>query len=435
MTPSPMRRCAAVVVAVAAVLAAGCGNGSVGDTQQGSSDTDSATDSTSEQVAATPPDPADCAGEPLRFTSIATLTGGPTGGNNAVRARIGTEAALTSINRECALGRPIEVSACDDGADVNNNLACGREAAEDGSLAIINSVGSFDDGAAASGLPGIFLWGTSAYELTNDQAYSSVSGITVGMGGVSAAKAAGAEHFVLVLPDTPALQFVAAQVEELAALIDLDLETIYFPADATDYAPIAAQIAAREPDAIGMLPVSPVVMINALAAEGITPENHIMSIASIVMTPEVIDELGDALDGLLVVSPTLPPTATDNPGIDEFRADLEALGEDPDDPDIDFSTVVSWSNLKKLEEALLALDPADVAALDSQALVQAIVDHPADRPEAAPYDFSENQLPEFPGLAGFRVFTREVAVLEMRDSRYEVLSDGFVDMLDPPPLG
>jgi hypothetical protein len=419
------------VVAVAAMLVAGCGNGSVGDTQQRASDTET----TGEPVDVTQTEPVVCPGEPLRFTSIAALTGGPTGGNNAARARIGTDAALTSINRECALGRPIEVSVCDDGSDVNRNLACGREAAENGSLAIINSVGSFDDGAAASGLPGIFLWGTSAYELTNEQAYSSISGITVGMGGVSAAQAAGAKDFVLVLPDSPALQFVASQVERLASLIDLELETVYFPADATDYAPIAAQIAQREPDAIGMLPVSPVVMINALAAEGITPENHIMSIASIVMTPEVIDELGSALDGLLVVSPTLPPTATDNSGIAEFRADLEASGHDPDDPDIDFTTVVSWSNLKKLEEALLALDPSVVASLDSQALVEAIVDHPAGRPEAAPYDFSGNQLPEFPGLAGFRVFTRDVAVLEMHDSRYEVISDGFVDMLDPPPLG
>jgi Periplasmic binding protein len=429
---APVRPLAVLaVVAVVAALAAGCGNGSVGDTQQRGSNTET----TGQRVAVTQPEPTDCPGEPLRFTSIAALTGGPTGGNNAVRARIGTDAALASINRECALGRPIEVSVCDDGTDVNRNLACGREAAEDGSLAIISSVGSFDDGAAASGLPGIFLWGTSAYELTDARAYSSISGITVGMGGVSAAEAAGAEDFVLVLPDTPALQFVAAQVEELASLLDLELETIYFPADATDYAPIAAQIAQREPDAIGMLPVSTVVMINALAAEGITPESHIMSIASIVMTPEVVDELGEALDGLLVVSPTLPPTATDNPGVAEFRADLEASGYDPDDPDIDFTTVVSWSNLKKLEEALLAIDPSVVASLDSQALVEAIVDHPADRPEAAPYDFSENQLPEFPGLAGFRVFTREVAILEMHDSRYEVLSDGFVDMLDPPPLG
>jgi hypothetical protein len=418
-----------VGVLALSLAAAGCGNGSVGDTAQAETDTDA-----TQPPPPTLPPAADCPGEPLRFTTISALTGGPTGGNNATRARIGIDAALGSINRGCALGRPIEVSVCDDGYDVNGSLACGREAADDGSLAILSFVGSFDDGAAASGLPGIFLWGTSAYELTNPNAYSSISGITVGMGGVSAAQAAGADDFLLVLPDSPALQFVAAQVEELADLIDIDLETIYFPTDATDYAPIAAQIAQRDPEAIGMLPVSPVVMINALAAEGITPEDHIMSIASIVMTPEVIDELGSALDGLLVVSPSLPPTATDDEGIAEFRADLEANGQDPDDPDIDFTTVVSWSNLKKLEEVLLTLDPEQIESLDSQTLVDALVAHPATRTETAPYDFSENQLPEFPGLSGFRVFTREVAILEMQDSRYEVLSDGFVDMLDPPPL-
>ena len=416
------------VLALVAALAAGCGNGSVGDTRQ------AADPDTAERAAPTQPEPTDCPGEPLRFTSIATLTGGPTGGNNAVRARIGTDAALASINRECALGRPIELSVCDDGADVNGSLACGREAAEDGSLAIISSVGSFDDGAAASGLPGIFLWGTSAYELTAEGAYSSISGITVGMGGVSAAQAAGADDFVLVLPDTPALQFVATQVEELASLLDLELETLYFPADATDYAPIAAQIAGHHTDAVGLLPAQPVVMINALAAEGITPENHIVTTASVVMTPEVVQELGDTLDGLIVVSPTVPPTDTDNPGIAEFRDDLEAAGFDPDDPDIDFNTVVAWSNVKKLEEALSHLSNEEIASLDSQGVVDAVVANPVERPEAAPYDFRENVLPELPDLATFRIFTREVAILQMHDGQYDVLSDDFVDILEPPDL-
>ena len=257
------------------------------------------------------------------------------------------------MNRECSLGRPIEVAFCDDTADVNTNLACGRQAAGDGSLALLTTVGSFDDGATASGLPGIFLYGTSAFELTDPNAYSSISGISVGMAGVTAAKAAGADTFLLVLPDSPALQFVAVQVEQVAELIDIDLETIYFPTDTTDYAPIAAQISQRDPEAIGLLPVSPVVMINALADEGLTPESHIMSMASIVLTPEIVTELGSALDGMIVVSPTVPPNAVDNPGIAEFRDDLEAIGEDPDAPTIDFTTVTAWSNIKKLEEALL----------------------------------------------------------------------------------
>jgi hypothetical protein len=232
----------------------------------------------------------------------------------------------------------------------------------------------------------------------------------------------------------PALQFAATQVEQVADIIGIDVEVIYFPADTTDYAPIAAQIAERETDAIGLLPAQPVVMFNALAAEGITAEDHIITTASVVMSPEVVHELGDTLDGLIVVSPGLPPTDADNPGIAEFRDDMVAAGFDPDDPDVDFNTVVSWSNVKKLEGALSHLSPEEVESLDSHGVVDAVVANPVDRPETAPYDFRENALPELPDLAAFRIFTREVAILQMHDSSYDVLSNDFVDILEPPDL-
>jgi hypothetical protein len=375
---------------------------------------------------------ADCPGKPLKFTTISALTSQLGDGGN--RVRIGTEAGVAAVNRDCALGRPIEVDLCDDTGDVNQNLECGREAASNGSLALLSLIGSFDDGATASGLPALFTWGTSAFELTSEEAYSSISGISVGISGVTAAKAKGADDFLLVLPDVPSLQFAATQVEQVADIIGIDVEVIYFPPDTTDYAPIAAQIAERDTDAIGLLPAQPVVMFNALAAEGITPADRIVTTASIVMSPEVVEELGDTLDGLIVVSPAVPPTDEDNPGIAEFRDDLEAAGFDPDDPDIDFNTVVAWSNLKKLEEALSHLSPEEIATLDSQGVVDAVVANPVERPETAPYDFRENALPELPDLAAFRIFTRKVAIFEMHDGRYDVISDDFVDILEPPAL-
>ena len=422
-----------LLAALLAVAAAACGDGKIGGGAAvaggAAGDGPRTTEAAESSLEA-----ADCPGEPLRFTTISALTGPVARGGE--RYRMGTDAAVAAVNRECSLGRPIEVVFCDDAADVNTNLACGREAATDGSLALLTTVGSFDDGATASGLPGIFLFGTSAFELTDPNAYSSISGISVGMAGITAAKAAGADTFLLVLPDSPALQFVAVQVEQVAELIDIDLETIYFPVDTTDYAPIAAQISQRNPEAIGLLPVSPVVMINALADEGLTPESHIMSMASIVLSPEIVAELGPALDGMIVVSPTVPPNAVDNPGIAEFREDLEAIGHDPDAPTVDFSAVTAWSNIKKLEGALLAAGgPSYVADLTSESLVRALVEHPVARPEAAPYDFRENQLTELPGLANFRVFTREVVILELQDSEYQLLADGFVDILEPPDLG
>ena len=428
------RRPLAAATALLVLLGAACGDGEIGGARRTGDAAGSAT--TAADAGGTDvmggDDAADCPGEPLRFTSIAALTSQL--GANGDRVRIGIEAGVAAVNRACALGRPVEVELCDDTGDVNENLACGREAASNGSLALLSQIGSFDDGATASGLPAIYTWGTSAFELTNEHAYSSINGVAVGIAGATAAKAKGAEDFLLVLPDVPSLQFAATQVEQVADIIDIEVEVVYFPPDTTDYAPIAAQIDERGTDAIGLLPAQPVVMLNALAAEGITAEDHIVTTASVVMSPEVVQELGATLDGLIVVSPSLPPTDTDNPGIAEFRADLEAAGFDPDDPDIDFNTVVAWSNLKKLEEALGQLSPDELASLDTQGVVDAVVAHPVERPETAPYDFRENVLPELPDLASFRVFTREVAILQVQDGRYDVISDGFVDILEPPAL-
>jgi hypothetical protein len=382
----------------------------------------------------TPSVSAKCPGKPIKLTTFASLTGGPTGTISLSQARVGTNAALAEINSKCSLGRPLEVTTCDDTFDVNGSLACGRKAASDGSLAILSSVGSFDDGAKASGLPGIYLLGTGAFDLTDKNAYSSISGVTIGIGGVSAAKSAGAKELLLVLPDTPALEFVSTQVEEAGKTLGVKVDTIHIPIDTTDFAPVAAQISERHPESIGLLPTSPVPMINALAAAGITPKNHIMSIASIVMTPAIVKQLGSALDGMLVVGQTLPPTDTSNAGISQFRADVKANGGNPDDPNISFAIVSGWSDIKKLEGALLAAGPSVISSLDSKSLVDAVVAHPIDRPEAAPYDFRTHQLPELPGLSSFRIFTRDVVILKLEHGKYEPLSKGFIDVLHPPSL-
>jgi hypothetical protein len=137
---------------------------------------------------------------------------------------------------------------------------------------------------------------------------------------------------------------------------------------------------------------------------------------------------------MLVVSQTIPPSETENEGIKEFRAEVKANGEDPDDPDVDIATVGAWSNVKRLEGALLKADPSVVANLDQKSLIETIVANPVDRPESPPYDFRQNAIPELPELQDFRIFTRKVAVLEMQDGKYKMLSDGFIDIFDPPPL-
>jgi ABC-type branched-subunit amino acid transport system substrate-binding protein len=373
-----------------------------------------------------------CPGEPLKFTTIAALSGTASAAGN--RLKLGSDAAVKEINRTCSLGRPLQVTLCDDKADTNANLACGRQAASDGSLAILGAVGTFDDGVTASKLPAIFVNGTSAFELTNPKSYSSISGIALGMSGVSAVKARGEGSSTLVLPDTPTLQFAGNLLQQVAGLLNVKVYPIYYPQDTTDFAPVAAQISEKNADAVGLLPINPVVVVNALAAEGLTPSQKTMVVPSAVITPDVMKELGPALNGMLVVSQTAPPTDTNNPGIQEFRADVQADGHNPDDPDVDFAAVTAWSNVKKLEGALLAATPAVRASLNSNSLVDTIVAHPIDRPESAPYDFRKNQIPELPALANFRVFTRQVAILEIEDGKYKTLTNGFIDIFKPPSI-
>src|SRR6476660_4968704 len=155
-----------------------------------------------------------CPGAPLKFTSIMALTS-PLG-DGGERARIGIDAAVDGVNRTCALGRPLEVNICDDKADTNANLACGRKAGSDGTLAIFGSIGSFDGGVTASKLPAIFVNGTSPFELTNKNAYSSVNGIALGISGTSAIKARGRKSSTLLLPDTPTLQFAGQLIVQMA---------------------------------------------------------------------------------------------------------------------------------------------------------------------------------------------------------------------------
>jgi len=408
------------LITVFALLAGACSGGSKSSTN--------AKGATGTTAPAKP-----CPGAPLKFTSIIALSG-PLG-TGGERTKTAIDAAVAGVNHNCTLGRPLQVNVCDDKADTNANLACGRKAGSDGTLAILGSVGSFDGGAEASKLPVIFGNGTSSFELTNKNDYSSVNGLALGISATSAIKARGRKSSTLVLPDTPTFQFAGSLLVKLAGTLQVKVDPIYYPSDTTDFAPLAAQISQANDEAVGMLPINPVVVVNALAQEGITPENHDMVVPGGVITPQSLKELGAAANGMLVVSEAMPPTETSNKGIAQFRADMQAAGKNPDDPDVDFGSVTAWSNVKKLEGALLAAGPAVIASLDSKSVVDAVVNHPVDRPEMAPYDFRKHAIPEVPDLAGFRVFTRTVAVLQIEDGKYKVLSNGFIDILKPPALG
>src|SRR6476646_9916932 len=65
-----------------------------------------------------------CTGAPLKFTSIASLSGPLSFPSLTTEAQNGLKAALQAVNGECSLGRPIEIVQCDDKGDPNEATKC-----------------------------------------------------------------------------------------------------------------------------------------------------------------------------------------------------------------------------------------------------------------------------------------------------------------------
>jgi ABC-type branched-subunit amino acid transport system substrate-binding protein len=378
------------------------------------------------------PAKASCSGAPIKLTTIAPLTGPYA--VSSVGLEDGTTAALKAVNTQCQLGRPIQVKFCDDQGDVNTSTACGEQAKSDGSLGIISDVGIFDNGAEASGLPGVFVQGTSTFELTSPKAYSAMSGLVLALSSISGAKALGAKNYLMVLPDTPAFEFAAAEIGVLAKVVHVKYTSLLYPADTTDFAPVAAEIAADHPAAIGMAPTALKPFVSALYGAGITPKKEILCLPSLVIDPQDIQQAGKLLNGFIVVSQQLPPSDTANAGIDLFRQDIQKVGFSPNAPNIDLNSVLAWSNVMRLEGALAKLSKKAIRSLNSATLVKAIVAHPIASPVAAPYNFGAQQFPQFPTLKPFRLFTRQVAILRLENGQLQTLSNGFVDVTKPPHL-
>lgn len=372
-----------------------------------------------------------CAGKPIKVTTIATLTGALAFKSRKEDMSNGIKAALASVNGRCQLGRPLSINLCDDQSDPNQSTSCGRKAASDGSLAIFGDVGLQDNGVTASRLPGVLTTGATLFELTNPKSFPGSSAPVLIMGSVTAAKAAGVKDYLLVSTDTPGTQFVAGQAKALASSLGVNLTTLFFPPDTTDFASVAAQVAAKKPSAIGLIVPSAVPFMNALNAEGILPKDTPVFTALSLVPPEVIGELGNKLDGMYLITQNVPPSEKSNAGIKQFRAEYAAVGLDPEKPTAGTFAVDIWSKVHILADDLAKLTPAARSSLNSKALTDALVAaSPVNRPEMAPYDLHKPAFPDIKALATFRIFGRQAMAVRVENGTYKPVST-FQDVTKP----
>ena len=392
------------VAGVVSILAVGCG--SSGSSAKGTGDGTTTT---------TVP----CPGDPIKMTSILSLSGPLVVGSATTGTQDGTKVAVKAVNATCRLGRPLEIDLCDDKSSPNGATKCGRDAASNGSLALFGSTGSFEGGTTAANLPGILGAGASVFDLTNPRSFAPISALTLVVGGASASSAAGAKKALMVAIDSSITRTFMGTAVDVAKDLGVDMDVLWVPPETTDWAPIAAQVSERHPQAIGTALPSMVPFINALANENITPKDVPIQTAVTLLPPEQIEQLGSKADGIYLVTQVTPATDTANPGVKQMMKEFAAAGVDLDAGQSSPAVVTAWSNVHIFADIVGALPKQEIASLDSAKLVD-VFKHapPVDRPEYAAFDFSKNAYPDISALSALRLFSRQAMVVKVENGKY-----------------
>jgi hypothetical protein len=392
------------VVGAASVLAVACGSSGGSPKSSGGGTTTS-----------TVP----CPGAPIRMTSILSVTGPLVVGSATSGTQDGTKVAVKAVNGTCQLGRPLEIDICDDKSSPNGATKCGREAASNGSLALFGSTGSFEGGTTAANLPGILGAGASVFDLTNPRSFAPISALTLVVGGASASSAAGAKKALMVAIDSSITRTFMGTAVDVAKDLGVHMDVLWVPPETTDWAPIAAQVSERHPQAIGTALPSMVPFINALANENITPKDVPIQTAVTLLPPEQIKQLGSKADGIYLVTQVTPATDTTNAGVQQMMKEFAAAGVHLDAGQSSPAVVTAWSNVHIFADIVGALPKQEIAALDSAKLVKVFEQAPpVHRPEYAAFDFSKNAYPDIAALSGLRLFSRQAMVVRVENGKY-----------------
>lgn len=372
-----------------------------------------------------------CPGKPIRVTTVGSVTGAISFGTVGRDLKEGTQAALEAVNAKCEAGRPLEVNICDDQSDPNQSTACGTKAKDDGSLALFGWLGRSDNAATAAGLPVLLTRNQTTFELTSPMAYPATSVLSLALGSVSAAAGAGAKTYLFIVLDDPAVQAEKGLLDGTAAKFGVTTDYLIVPNDTTDFAPIAAQVAQRNPDAIAVVLPGVVPLMNALNAEGITPKSKPFFTSTDLIPPDVIQQLGNKLDGFYLISDVVPAQDSSNAGIQQMLKEYQSAGIKTAQKDIGAMAVLMWSRVHVLAETISGLDAAKRDSLTGQQLADALVARGRiARPELAPFDLSKPAFADIPPLGSFRVFSDQAMVVQVQDGTYKTVTP-FGDIRKP----
>lgn len=283
--------------------------------------------------------------------------------------RAGAQARIDRINAEGGLGgsgTPVELVFCVTSLDPNAAADCAREAVEDPAvIAVAGSVNITADTivpvTSEAGLPYVGMLPLQTSDFTNPLAYPLIGGLASAVPGqaVIAAQDFGATNIVNGRAGIEA----AAQG---TLLIDLALQSWGFEPSAAavdvpiGQADVSAQVLAMAEDAdavvLSLAPGQDQQVMLARQALGIDVQ---FFATGSNFTQKDIDELGDAVEGLQLVS-YYPPDGQESEGNSAFLADMEAVGALEQTGDL---ARQSWSAIDFIDHVAAGMDTFDRESL------------------------------------------------------------------------
>ena len=184
-----------------------------------------------------------------------------------------------------------------------------------------------------------------------------------------------------------------------------------------DYTPQLSQLVSANPDAVAVFGSSD---INVRAIAGLRSAGYtgLIGVPGTGLTPDGVETLGDAAEGLLVVSDFEAATG-DGDAIQQFNAEMDAQA--PDAPRTGLA-INAWASVHLFADVLADLDTIDAASLTA-----ALDGREVDLGVAPPFTLG---VPDNP-LDLPRIFRVTFQVQEVRDGEIVPSGDGgFLDVND-----
>ncbi|MCB1007223.1 MAG: ABC transporter substrate-binding protein [Acidimicrobiales bacterium] len=272
-------------------------------------------------------------GEPIKLMVISEA-GGPLPHNDSGE---GADAAAAAINRRGGIqGRPVEILHCDSQGDPNAGRECGREAVDEGVVALVGNLsfqaGEFLPIMVENQIPSIGATPVGVADVTSEASFPLGGGVVSFGAGLSSVLAdQGAEQVASVLPDVPVANIYPEFVQQGLDPFGLEVasETIV-PTGAPDMATYVEDATGDGQDGVMMvLEGEDNSNFVLTAVQDASPDVlFAISVASQEPTRNLVEQLGDDSDRLFTIVNEKPWTLEDDPAVAEYRADMEAAGFD-----------------------------------------------------------------------------------------------------------